>query len=59
MHNQLIRETLPNYEGYEVEFSDNGFLLAFENSAHALNFCFNIQISLMNVAWPAEIVSMP
>ena len=59
MHNQLIRTTLSIYEGYEIECVENGFLLAFEDLANAINYCIAVQISLVNVPWPTPIFGAP
>lgn len=58
-HNNLIRNSLDTFNGYEVEATPNGFLVAFEKSQDALNWCTHVQISLLNVSWNTILLQSP
>lgn len=59
LHNNLVRVTVENFNGYEVEFQDNGFLLVFNELKDAMNWCMSTQTSLMNLSWPRRLVESP
>lgn len=56
LHNQLLRNTLESNGGYEIEFKNNGFFVAFQNMADAVNWCLSVQIGLLNVEWPKALL---
>lgn len=57
MHNSLIRTSVENFNGYEVEFTGNGFLLVFNQLVDAINWGISIQTSLMNLTWPTKLLT--
>lgn len=59
LHNNLIRSNLKTYDGYEVHFKDNGFLVAFEDLENAVNWCVATQVALLHITWPAKLLSIP
>jgi adenylate cyclase len=57
MHNELMRRQLRIIGGYEVKTEGDAFMVAFPTVTSALLWCFTIQIQLLDVQWPQEILS--
>lgn len=57
MHNELMRRHLRLIGGYEVKTEGDAFMVAFPTVTSALLWAFTIQVSLLEVAWPQEILS--
>lgn len=59
MHNQYIRDKLGNHDGYEAEYTRNGFLLSFRDVKGAVNFCMLAQMELMHLQWSSTLLNHP
>ncbi|KAK9862515.1 hypothetical protein WJX84_006776 [Apatococcus fuscideae] len=53
-----IRDTLAAKHGYECQEADGDFMLVFETSVNALNFCLAAQDALLQVHWEPEILQL-
>jgi class 3 adenylate cyclase len=56
IHNNIIREGLTKFRGYEVKTLGDGFHIAFSNASSALRFCLSAQLSLHMAEWPPAIM---
>jgi adenylate cyclase len=56
MHNDLMRRQLRMIGGYEVKTEGDAFMVSFPTVTSALLWCFTIQIQLLEVPWPPEIL---
>ena len=54
VHNDLMRIKLEEYHGYEVKTEGDAFMVAFSDPNNALNWCLDVQQSLLNAEWPEE-----
>lgn len=61
MHNQNCRHYLEEYDGHEEHFNlaKCGFVFSFGSLQGALNWCIEIQLSLLNLNWPQELLEVP
>lgn len=57
LHNQLIRNNINLYNGYEVSFVHHSFTAAFSTMDDAVNFCIAVQISLLRIEWPDKLLA--
>jgi adenylate cyclase len=57
LHNDLMRRHLRIIGGYEVKTEGDAFMVAFPTVTSALLWCFTIQIQLLEVPWPQEILN--
>ncbi|KAL1311540.1 hypothetical protein AAFC00_001660 [Neodothiora populina] len=57
MHNEIMRRQLRIIGGYEVKTEGDAFMVAFSTVTSALLWCFTVQIQLLDVPWPQEILS--
>jgi adenylate cyclase len=57
LHNDLMRRHLRIIGGYEVKTEGDAFMVAFPTVTSALLWCFTIQMQLLEVAWPQEILN--
>ena len=56
MHNEIMRRHLRIIGGYEVKTEGDAFMVAFPTVTSALLWAFTIQVQLLEVAWPQEIL---
>ncbi|KZT63683.1 adenylate cyclase-like protein [Daedalea quercina L-15889] len=56
MHNQLLRRQLRRCGGYEVKTEGDAFMCSFPTALAAVWFCFSVQMQLLQVDWPLEIL---
>ena len=56
-HNSVMRRQLRVFGGYEVKTEGDAFMVAFSTPTRALLCCLTVQLKLLEVEWPAEIVS--
>ncbi|KAL4402878.1 cysteinyl-tRNA synthetase [Malassezia pachydermatis] len=56
LHNLLLRRQLRSIGGYEVKTEGDAFMVSFESVSAALLWCFSVQLRLLNVDWPQEIL---
>jgi adenylate cyclase len=57
MHNELMRRQLRIIGGYEVKTEGDAFMVSFPTVTAALLWSFAVQIQLLDVAWPSEILN--
>jgi serine/threonine protein kinase len=56
IYNNILRDNVATYEGYEVSQRRSGILVGFTALDHAMNFCVSVHMNLLNVReWPAEL----
>ncbi|CAG8562928.1 1269_t:CDS:10 [Gigaspora margarita] len=55
-HNDVMRRLLRNIGGYEVKTEGDAFMVSFPTVASALLWCLTVQIELLDVNWPKEII---
>jgi class 3 adenylate cyclase len=46
LHDAAMRQSLANFNGYEITTEGDAFVLVFHTAADAINFCFEVQINL-------------
>ncbi|KAF7329121.1 Adenylate cyclase [Mycena kentingensis (nom. inval.)] len=56
LHNTLCRRWLRLCGGYEVKTEGDAFMVSFPTTLAAVWWCMQVQIELLNVAWPLEIL---
>ncbi|KAJ9448846.1 Adenylate cyclase [Diplonema papillatum] len=59
IQNKLLRELIGIYQGYEVKTEGDAFMVAFSEAAHAMKWCMNVQLKLLDETWPAELAKLP
>ena len=57
MHNDLMRRQLRLIGGYEVKTEGDSFMVSFPTVTSALLWAFIVQIQLLDVQWPNEILN--
>ncbi|UNI15108.1 Adenylate cyclase [Purpureocillium takamizusanense] len=57
LHNEVMRRQLRRVGGYEVKTEGDAFMVAFPTPTSALLWCFAVQLRLLDVNWPAEILN--
>ncbi|KOS22493.1 Adenylate cyclase [Escovopsis weberi] len=57
LHNEVMRRQLRRIGGYEVKTEGDAFMVSFPTATSALLWCFAVQIQLLDVAWPSEILN--
>ncbi|CAG8436673.1 9012_t:CDS:10 [Diversispora eburnea] len=55
-HNTIMRRQLRNIGGYEVKTEGDAFMVSFPTVAAALLWCFTVQLELLKVDWPQEVI---
>lgn len=57
MHNELIEKSAPTFQGYEVKFNGDGYMIAFPSASSALSWCLVMQKEFLKIDWPEQILS--
>ncbi|KAK5987569.1 Adenylate cyclase [Cladobotryum mycophilum] len=57
LHNEVMRRQLRSIGGYEVKTEGDAFMVSFPTATSALLWCFTVQVLLLEVAWPSEILN--
>lgn len=57
LHNEVMRRQLRIIGGYEVKTEGDAFMVSFPTATSALLWCFAVQSQLLEVEWPAEVLS--
>ncbi|SPN96706.1 probable adenylate cyclase [Cephalotrichum gorgonifer] len=57
LHNEQMRRQLRHIGGYEVKTEGDAFMVSFPTATSALLWCFAVQMALLEVNWPAEMVN--
>lgn len=55
-HNTLLRRQLRLCGGYEVKTEGDAFMCSFPTTMAAVLWCLNVQLRLLELAWPLEIL---
>lgn len=56
LHNNLLRRQLRFCGGYEVKTEGDAFMCSFPTALSAIWWCLSVQIQLLQLAWPLEIL---
>ncbi|CAH0048025.1 unnamed protein product [Clonostachys solani] len=56
LHNELMRRQLRRIGGYEVKTEGDAFMVSFPTATSALLWCFAVQLGLLDVNWPSEVL---
>jgi adenylate cyclase len=56
LHNKLLRRQLRFCGGYEVKTEGDAFMCSFPTSLAALWWCLTVQVQLLRLLWPSEIL---
>ncbi|KAJ7140954.1 hypothetical protein C8R44DRAFT_692856 [Mycena epipterygia] len=56
LHNNLLRRLLRTCGGYEVKTEGDSFMCSFPTALAAVWWCMTVQVELLNVSWPLEIL---
>ena len=59
LHNEILRNELKAFNGYEVKTVGDGFMVSFQLPTAALLWSLSIQSILSATPWPAEILYNP
>lgn len=55
LHDDLIRSALARHDGYEITTAGDAFQLAFHSIKDAVEYCFDVQLSLLATNWPKKL----
>jgi hypothetical protein len=58
LHNEVLRDMIREYNGYEIRTQGDSFVLAFENPQLATKFCMQSQIALHETEWDTAFMAM-
>ena len=56
LHNNIMREKINQYKGYEVKTEGDAFMIAFTNPVDACKWCSDVQQSLLHLDWPEQLL---
>lgn len=59
LHNEVFRNLMRDFHGYEVKTEGDAFMIAFTNAADAVRYCIKIQYALLEVNWPEKLYWNP
>ncbi|KAJ4418680.1 cr1 protein [Neurospora sp. IMI 360204] len=57
LHNDVMRRQLRMIGGFEVKTEGDAFMVSFPTATSALLWCFAVQMKLLTVDWPPEVLS--
>ncbi|KEY65168.1 hypothetical protein S7711_08278 [Stachybotrys chartarum IBT 7711] len=57
LHNEVMRRQLRRIGGYEVKTEGDAFMVSFPTATSALLWCFAVQMELLEVSWPSEVLN--
>ena len=57
LHNEVMRRQLRRIGGYEVKTEGDAFMVSFPTATSALLWCFAVQMQLLDVSWPSEVLN--
>jgi adenylate cyclase len=57
LHNDVMRRQLRRIGGYEVKTEGDAFMVSFPTATSALLWCFAVQLTLLEVEWPSEVLT--
>ncbi|KAK3394424.1 phosphatase 2C-domain-containing protein [Podospora didyma] len=56
LHNEVMRRQLRLIGGFEVKTEGDAFMVSFPTATSALLWCFAVQIQLLSINWPNEML---
>eukprot|EP00198_Chlamydomonas_reinhardtii_P003865 XP_001693201.1 predicted protein [Chlamydomonas reinhardtii] len=59
LHSMAVRHLLLRHRGFESATEGDAFIAAFANPMTALNFCVDLQVTLLALDWPNELLERP
>mmetsp|Transcript_19565 Transcript_19565/g.54401 ORF Transcript_19565/g.54401 Transcript_19565/m.54401 type:complete len:1642 (-) Transcript_19565:436-5361(-) len=59
IHDQVMRESISRYRGYEIITEGDAFGVAFRDVFDAVNFCMAVQYRLLEVKWSRAVLKLP
>jgi class 3 adenylate cyclase len=59
LHDNILRELLKLFRGYEVKTEGDAFMVAFFDPVEAILWCLQVQLTLLQSTWPQEILDHP
>ncbi|KAI9359269.1 hypothetical protein DFJ73DRAFT_817619 [Zopfochytrium polystomum] len=59
LHHSLMRKLLRETGGYEVKTEGDAFMVAFQDTLAAVEWCFRAQMELRKIEWPEGIMEVP
>lgn len=57
LHNEVMRRQLRLIGGFEVKTEGDAFMVSFPTATSALLWCFAVQMQLLTVNWPPELLN--
>lgn len=57
LHNDVMRRQLRRLGGYEVKTEGDAFMVSFATATSALLWCFAVQVALLDINWPQEMLN--
>ncbi|KAK3382340.1 phosphatase 2C-domain-containing protein [Lasiosphaeria ovina] len=57
LHNETMRRHLRRIGGFEVKTEGDAFMVSFPTATSALLWCFAVQVQLLTIPWPNEMLS--
>lgn len=57
LHNEVMRRQLRRIGGFEVKTEGDAFMVSFPTATSALLWCFAVQLQLLEVNWPSEMLN--
>lgn len=57
LHNEVMRRQLRRIGGFEVKTEGDAFMVSFPTATSALLWCFAVQMQLLEVNWPSEMLN--
>ncbi|KPM39952.1 Adenylate cyclase [Neonectria ditissima] len=57
LHNEVMRRQLRRIGGYEVKTEGDAFMVSFPTATSALLWTFAVQMQLLDVSWPSEVLN--
>lgn len=55
IHDNILRQSLMKFRGYEITTAGDAFQLAFHTIREAVEYCMDVQLQLLDAAWPSEL----